>query len=152
MISLATGARTCVRGHVVAMYALRHCGVMRNVGLILNSNHSFFKFQYRGCRSMMVMASSGQGDVKFERPKDCPACGQPIYRKAVFQKHVERCCPDSLEKGGLPGLERDIEAWIEQAKVREALLQEQAVRFYISNTSSLSSSSSSMDTADQSIK
>lgn len=73
--------------------------------------------------------------VRFESPKRCPACGQQCLRDKVFKRHIERCCPDHLSekyqnKNGLNLLfenETELEAWLVEAREREALLYKQAL-------------------------
>lgn len=77
--------------------------------------------------------------VRFESPKRCPACGQQCLRDKVFKRHIERCCPDHLpkkyqNKNGLNLLfenEKELEAWLAEARERETLLYKEAVRYIL---------------------
>jgi len=69
-------------------------------------------------------------------PQACPACGQKCYRPLVFQRHMQRCCPDLLLQQGPRSTdlnftemnEKTLATWLVKAKEKEKQNQEQAVR------------------------
>lgn len=92
----------------------------------------------RNCSGILRAHSDCMEQVRFESPKRCPACGQQCLRDKVFKRHIERCCPDHLpekyqNKNGLNLLfenETELEAWLVEAREREALLYKEAVRYF----------------------
>jgi 23S rRNA pseudouridine1911/1915/1917 synthase len=79
--------------------------------------------------------SHGMNDV-FDNAKTCPACLQTLYKKPVFERHIERCCPDLLKRVVYRGFsaeslgqapERELDEWLEKARSEELRLHERAL-------------------------
>lgn len=76
----------------------------------------------------------------FDQAKTCPACMQSLYRKQVFQRHIERCCPDLLTRVPREGVaerallellvqsfEGDLDEWLGRARREELKLHNRAL-------------------------
>lgn len=76
-------------------------------------------------------------DAVFLGAKKCPACMQTLYRKHVFRRHIERCCPDLLirvpQEGALDVLdfvlesEEILDGWLVRAREEECRLHERSL-------------------------